>query len=220
VTDGRGTPGRVSNDVYVATRRQLRGIAESLIAGPQYRAAGTILLAVRPAGFTGTALTVEVQGGDLVWAQGRVTLAGPVSALAAAIGLQVGPPEGAYAITDALADDAVLAIDAAAADEVYRGLYAGGQALVAFAPDEHPVLWPEHFDVAVTLDEVNYGVSPGDSYHERPYAYVGPRDMSGPRTGEFWNAPFGAARALDLNQSEADVTEAIVDFLGQGRSLV
>jgi hypothetical protein len=32
---------------YVATRRQLRGIAESLVAGPQHRAAGTIRLAVR-----------------------------------------------------------------------------------------------------------------------------------------------------------------------------
>jgi hypothetical protein len=25
------------------------------------------------------------------------------------------------------------------------------------------VLWPEHFDVGITVDEVNYGVSPGDS---------------------------------------------------------
>jgi hypothetical protein len=30
--------------VYVDTRRQLRGVAESLIAGPQYRASGTIRL--------------------------------------------------------------------------------------------------------------------------------------------------------------------------------
>jgi len=33
--------------IYVATHRQLRGIAESLIAGPQYRRAGTIRLALR-----------------------------------------------------------------------------------------------------------------------------------------------------------------------------
>jgi hypothetical protein len=55
------------------------------------------------------------------------------------------------------------------------------------------VLWPEHFDVAVTLDEVNYGVSLGDGYLPEPYAYVGPWQ---PRTGEFWNAPFGAAKPL------------------------
>jgi hypothetical protein len=40
------------DDAFVATRRQLRGVAESLIAGPQYRASGTIRLAVRPDGFT------------------------------------------------------------------------------------------------------------------------------------------------------------------------
>ena len=37
-----------------------------------------------------------------------------------------------------------------------------------------PVLWPEHFDLAIDVDEVNYGVSPGDGYHGAPYAYVGP----------------------------------------------
>ena len=35
------------------TRRQLRGLAESLIGGPQYRSSGTIRLAVRPDGFLG-----------------------------------------------------------------------------------------------------------------------------------------------------------------------
>jgi hypothetical protein len=208
----------VANEVYVATRRQLRGIAESLIAGPQYRATGTIRLAVRPAGFTGTTLTVEVQGTDLVWPEGRAALAGPLSALAAATGLQAGPPDGAYAIADPLAEDTDLALDAGAAGEVYRSLYAGGQALVAFAPEEHPVLWPEHFDVAVTVDEVNYGVSPGDSYLERPYAYVGPWNFTPARTGDFWNAPFGAVKALDLVLAEAELTNGIVDFFAHGRS--
>ena len=44
------------DEVYVDTRRQLRGVAESLIAGPQYRTAGTIRLAVRPGGFAGVAI--------------------------------------------------------------------------------------------------------------------------------------------------------------------
>ena len=43
------------DEVYLDTRRQLRGVAESLIAGPQYRASGTIRLAVRPDGFAGPA---------------------------------------------------------------------------------------------------------------------------------------------------------------------
>ena len=58
------------DEVFVATRRQLRGVAESLIAGPQYRASDTIRLAVRPAGFTGVVLPVSVQGMELRWQQG------------------------------------------------------------------------------------------------------------------------------------------------------
>jgi hypothetical protein len=86
----------------------------------------------------------------------------------------------------------------------------GHQALRAFAPTSEPVLWPEHFDVAITVDEVNYGVSPGDGYLERPYAYVGPHQ---PRTGDFWNAPFGAARPLE----ELPDASALVAFFGRGR---
>jgi hypothetical protein len=63
------------DDVYVATRRQLRGVAESLIAGPQYRASGTIRLAVRPDGFTGVAIAIAVHGTDLVLPNDSVPLA-------------------------------------------------------------------------------------------------------------------------------------------------
>jgi hypothetical protein len=63
-----------------------------------------------------------------------------------------------------------------------------------FAPSEEPILWPEHFDLGIALDEVNYGVSPGDNGHPLPYAYVGPWT---PREGEFWNASFGAVRTAE-----------------------
>ena len=69
------------DDVYVDTRRQLRGVAESLIAGPQYRASGTIRLAVRPDGFTGVTLPIAVHGTELVFPNGSVALDGPVSAI-------------------------------------------------------------------------------------------------------------------------------------------
>ena len=91
-----------------------------------------------------------------------------------ATGLDVGPPDGVYEIVDPLSADTVLDIDADAAELVHRSLYAGGFALKSALPEQHPVLWPEHFDVAVTEDEVNYGVSPGDDFHPLPYAYVGP----------------------------------------------
>ncbi|CAN5445747.1 hypothetical protein BH09ACT8_BH09ACT8_01120 [soil metagenome] len=207
----------MTDDPYSATCRQLRGIAESLLAGPQYRATGTIRLAVRPAGFVGTALAIEVQGTDFTWPQGRVALSGPLPALEEATGLTFGPPEGVYTVVDPLPADVVLDLDAAAANDVYRSLYAGGQALVAFAPEEHPVLWPEHFDVSVAVGEVNYGVSPGDSFYDRPYAYVGPWQ---PRSGEFWNAPFGAARPLDLALSEEELSEGVIAYFERGRELV
>jgi hypothetical protein len=74
------------------------------------------------------------------------------------------------------------------------------------------VLWPEHFDVSITVDEVNYGVSPGDGYLGEPYAYVGPYT---PRSGAFWNAPFGAARPL----ATLGELEAVVEFFTEGRTL-
>jgi hypothetical protein len=199
---------------FVATRRQLRGIAESLIAGPQHRAAGTIRLAVRLDGFVGVALALGVHGTDLTWQNGGAPLAGSPGALAAAAGVDYGPPEGVYEIVDPLAADAVLDIDPNAAELIHRSLYAGGYALKQALPESHPVLWPEHFDVAVTEDEVNYGVSAGDSFHDTPYAYVGPWAA---RTGSFWNAPFGALLALDPAHDVDQLADDVVDFYRQAQ---
>ena len=198
-------------DALVATRRQLHGIAESFLAGPQYRATGTIRLVVRQDGFSDTTLAISVHGTTLVWPGGSAPLAGRVSALAHASGLDVGPPEGVYTSSATLDPEAVLDVDPAAADAIYRCLYAGGFAINAVLPHGNPVLWPEHFDVAASADEVNYGVSAGDDFHPLPYAYVGPWDFAtSPRTGAMWNAPFGAVRDLDVNADldtlAADVT--------------
>lgn len=201
-------------EVYVDTRRQLRGVAESLVAGPQHRAAGTIRLAVRPDGFTAVSVALAVHGSDLVFQNGSVRLAGPAAQIAEAAGIDFGPPEGVYDIVDPLAPDADLSIDPAAAAWLYRSHYAGGHALKNVLPECHPVLWPEHFDVAATKDEVNYGVSAGDEYHPTPYAYVGPWRQ---RTGAFWNAPFGALLALDSTLDVDALTARIVDFFEHGR---
>jgi hypothetical protein len=203
-----------STTVYVTTRRQLRGVAESLIAGPQYRAAGTIRLAVRADGFTGVAVPLSVRGDQFVWGPDGVRLAGPLSDIAEAAGVQAGPPDGVYDIVDALPPDVALDIDHNSAELLYRSLYAGGFALERVLPGRHPVLWPEHFDVAVTADEVNYGVSAGDAYHELPYAYVGPWQ---PRTGEFWNAPFGSVHSLDTNLDVDGLAASVADFFNRGQ---
>jgi len=199
--------------VVVTTRRQLHAVAENFLAGPQYRASGTIRLAVRLDGFSATTLAIAVHGTTLTWPGGDAPLAGPVSALAAASGLDVGPPVGVYDSAAALDSDAVLSLDAEAADAIYRCLYAGGFAINAVLPEGHPVLWPEHFDVAASAAEVNYGVSAGDDFHELPYAYVGPWDFAtAPRTGPLWNAPFGAVHDLDLAADVDALAADVTDF--------
>ena len=196
-------------DAYRGTRRQLHGVAEMLIAGPQHRRHGTIRLVVTSSGFRGVVLPIAVEGTELVWSHRRAELAGALDLLAAAAGVDLGAPVGVYHSAAPLSADAVLDLDAQAAARIHHSLRIGAQALKAFADGPQPVLWPEHFDVAVTVDGTNYGVSLGDSYHQRPYAYVGP-----PRrpTGRFWNAPFGAARALQ----PGDDVDAIVDCFAQG----
>ena len=67
------------------------------------------------------------------------------------------------------------------------------------------MLWPEHFDVAIRVEGVNYGVSPGDGYLGEPYAYVGVDPVP---SDPFWNAPFGAARPL----ADLPGVDAVVAF--------
>ncbi len=204
----------------IATRCQLHAIAENLIAGPQYRAAGTIRLAVRPDGFTGTALPVSVQGTRLVWPDGSVPLAGPAGAIAAAAGLQIGPPPAeVYRPIAPLTPDTVLDLDPGAAQAIYRSLYAGGTAVAEVLSHGHPVLWPEHFDVGAEERQINYGVSAGDDEHPLPYAYVAPWGYrTDPRTGTIWNASFGALFPIDTDADVETITGAIADFFRQVQS--
>ena len=203
-----------ASDIIIAARRQLHGVAESLVAGPQYRSTGTIRLAVRPDGFAATAVSIEVHGTTLSWPDGSAELAGPVRTLVAASGLDFGPPpEDIYHCVAPLGLDTVLDIDAGAADVLYRSLYAGGFAIKTVLPEAHPVLWPEHLDVAATDEEVNYGVSAGDDSHPLPYAYVGPWDFAAnPRPGAVWNASFGALHPLNLDADVDALATQIADF--------
>lgn len=202
----------MDDTVPAATRRSLHGVAELVIAGSQYRTSGTIRLTVTPGGFGGVASGLRVEGNDLVGPTGRWPLSGTYRELAAAAGVEPGAP-GLYADGSGVDPDDTVEVDPATAALLAGWLARGDAALRAFAPDVEPVLWPEHFDVAIALDEVNYGVSPGDGGHPAPYAYVGPWT---PPTGEFWNAPFGALRPAD----ELPDADAIQSFFDRGRALV
>jgi hypothetical protein len=147
----------------------------------------------------------------LVWPNGRAPLTGRIANLAAAAGLDAEPPAGVYDSAKPLGDRAVFDLDSDSAARVHHSVGVGNDALISFAKQQ-PVRWSEHFDVAVTVDEVNYGVSTGDSYHPLPYAYVGPWT---PRTAPFWNAPFGTLLPLQFG----DNPERLIAFYTQGKEL-
>jgi hypothetical protein len=153
---------------------------------------------------------VRLSRRELVAGTTRVAVDGLIyAAAAAALDLTAHPLDAVYHDGPHVSPDELVTLDQVHVQVVEDALARGDAALRTFSPSTEPILWPEHFDIAITLDEVNYGVSPGDAFHERPYAYVGPH---GPRSGAFWNAPFGAARSLD---DFSDVS-SVVEFFRDG----
>jgi hypothetical protein len=189
-------------------------VAELVLAGPQYRRGGGIKLRVVPGGFATTReIDLRVVGIDLVLHDGSVAINGHTCAeLAKAAGLDVGEPQNLYHDGSHVEPNEVLDLDDDAAEELARAYETGEAALRRLSPDETPVLWPEHFDNAIRVDDVNYGVSPGDAYSSVPYAYVGP-DMHGDQL--YWNAPFGAARPM----ADLAHVDDVLAFFTEGRDL-
>jgi hypothetical protein len=185
-------------------------VAELLLAGPQYRQHDTIRLAVAPGGIRGVKLPVAVEGTDLVWDGGRTALTGTIRQIGDVADIDACAPEGLYEDGSGTDLDEPLEIDASAAATLWDWFGVGDQALRSFDGEETPVLWPEHFDLGISVDEVNYGISPGDANQAEPYAYVGPWTA---RSGTFWNAPFGAIRLM----SEAPSVEDLTVFFDEGR---
>jgi len=194
----------------IRTRDSLHGVAELLLAGPQYAASHDIRLRPVPGGFaTVGAPDLRVEGDALVTAGGSYRLTGTYRSVATAAGIEPRTLDDVYSGGLGIGPDDLLAVDAEQAKVIAEGFAWGDEALKRFAPDADRVLWPEHFDLGSTVGEVNYGMSPGDSQLAEPYAYVGPWT---PRRGEFWNFPFGAARPL---HELADVA-AVVAFFEEG----
>ena len=180
----------------VATRLALHALAEHVISPLRVQATGNeIALEARPGGFGTPELPdggwVGVSGTDVVRADGAREPISSLRAAAAFIGL-----EGAQELSDE-----PLAVDADAAALLAKVWADGTRDLEAFAPEAQLHLWPEHFDVAIELGEVTYGVSPGDEHHAEPYAYVAP--WSAPAPGDLWNATgFTGAEAPAADAAE------------------
>jgi len=199
---------------FVSTRQALHAVAELLLAGPAYVSDADIRLRATTGGFgVWRQPGPRVDGTDLVIGDRRIALVGTIASVA----------EAAEVTPRALAERLCR-----------RGRYAGGRTVAGvrgrrrraghrLRPRQQGTpglrarrggsLWPEHFDIGISVaaEEVNYGISPGDSFIATPYAYVGPWQVP---PGAFWTESFGAARPL----SELTEVSAIVAFFRDGRA--
>lgn len=224
-----------------STRHVMHGIAEHLLAAHQRRVTGSIRLQVRDGALSTADLPTSPDHPDYPDHSGRpanpvgrlelrsgylvrhpeglvVPVRGTFAELAGELGVEFGMPDPPYRPASGCGPDTPACLDPAATALIEDAWRIGHRALRRLS-GQQPVVWPEHLDVAITLDQVNYGVSPGDSYLEQPYAYVGPHT---PRAGDFWNSPFGAARTLtELAswQGPGDGADAVLAFFGQGQAL-
>jgi hypothetical protein len=199
------------------TREAAHALAEHVLCTVRYAAVGRIGLTPVPDGIVTPTFddrVVGLRGLDLVDAGPGVERRTPVTTLRAAgqfFGVEpVAPPLWTPSTTPDL--DAPLDIDAdgAAVLAAWFALVAG--ALTQVDPTAAQTLWPEHFDLAITVGEVTYGGSPGDAEHPEPYLYVLPPagfERGDPR---FWNEPFGASlphhRIAGREDADAFFTEA------------
>jgi len=209
----------------VATRHSLHAVAEHLLAGDLHRRTGKIGLRVTPGGFGQPEILgpegrrrMRVDGSSLVVLSDDSERWHPLTTgaeLAAFAGSELGPASGTYQPETAFDPTTQLDVDPGAADlladwfdlversleQVRRDHSTAGPSIVQ--------LWPEHFDVACVIGEVNLGGSPGDDDHPEPYLYVGPW---APRTGPFWNETWGAS----LTWREVSDVESAVEFMETG----
>jgi hypothetical protein len=209
------------------TRRSLHTVAEHVLAAALQQSTGRIGLRATPGGF-GTPVfdgprgrtRLRVEGADLAVEHGADVARVPLTTVGAAAelaGIEPGAPADVYTPSTELAPDQPLDLDPAAAARLAAFFATVDRALEALvdrhAPNgEQAQLWPEHFDLAVTIDEVNHGGSPGDDEHPLPYLYVGPWDL--PSDGDpFWNEPFGAS----LTAGEDLTVEQALAFFEDGR---
>src|SRR5204862_4929789 len=157
---------------------------------------------------------VRVDGAELVHAIGGEERRAPLTTLADARRLvdELVPPG------DAL-DGAALGVDRAAAGTL-AGWYAFAAAVLGDLGGA-PILWPEHFDIAIDLGDeparATYGFSPGDEHHAEPYAYVAPWSEV---DGELWQATGfrGAELAYAELLAAPDPRAAALDFFNSRRA--
>jgi len=214
---------------YSAARESLHRLAEHVVSPARYAVTGKIGLRQSPGGFATPPFgdTDRVVAVDLdhivVTDHGEVRRA-PITTIADAarfVGITPGAPSAVYTPSTPLEPDAPLSVDLDAVEILAMWHELTNVALRAFAEsiaEDEPTeaqLWPEHFDLAMSADRINYGGSPGDEYIDVPYLYVGPFEGRPSEPDAFWNQPFGAAMGFD----EIATIQDAFEFFRKGRKL-
>ncbi len=199
-----------------ATREGWHRVAEHVLAAAQYADTGEISLRPFPGGFqtvhslrggrhlsiVNTQLVVTDNAGV------HTTALTTIGEVARFVGITPGMPDSAYPPATPLEPDAPLNLDPQSALVLADWYELADTALDRLVSDldvpaQTPILWPEHFDIGITIGSVNYGASPGDEHIDEPYLYVGPHGGP-PARDDFWNAVFGAATTIDKIASTDD----------------
>jgi hypothetical protein len=219
----------VPSDALIATRRSLHQVAEHVLSAARKRATGQIALVPGEGGVRTPPLpdgrVIALLDGDIAVIDDKGVRRAPLTTPRAAaefVGTEPGFPWTKHPPGTESMPDAPLVVDLDAA-ELLAGWFALGESAlrelaITLAPGAAPApqIYPEHFDLAITIAEVNYGASPGDDAIAAPYLYVGP--FAGPPAGDeqFWNAPFGAYTTI----SEVGTAAAAVAFFFRGHELL
>jgi hypothetical protein len=200
---------------FMSTRAAVHSLAEQVLCAARYAAVQRIGLLPGADGivtppFDGR--VVGVRGVEIVDVR-DVERRAPITTLRAAgefFGVvPASPPLWTPATNADL--DAMLDVAADGVAELAAWFGVVGDALETVHPGSTATLWPEHFDLAVTVDGATYGGSPGDHLHPEPYLYVTPPGVRAP-DGGFWNETFGASlpypQVTDAADAVAFFTEA------------
>jgi hypothetical protein len=212
---------------FQQTRRGLHALAEQVLAPARYREEHRIGLVAAPGGiatppFGPKQKIVGIRGAEIyVTEDGRERHAEATTLGAAArfVGIDAGVPEALWTPVTERSLNAPLKLQADVVEALSDWYELVGAAITELSEsigDEvaPPQLWPEHFDLATSANEVNLGGSAGDTFCEMPYLYVGP--WRHPLNNDaFWNAPFGAAMPI----SEVTSVDTAVAFFRAGYDL-
>ena len=217
---------------FAATREALRAVACYAIAPARRARTGRIGLRSTGDGF-GTppfddGRRFVVRGDRLARDRGDEIAITTVRAACGFLGVEPSPDPGVGHDLPPFDPDGALAVDSTASFALGTW-YAFGQAVldrlragagIDVGRISEAQLWPEHFDLAVTVEPylggpVNVGFSPGDRFDGRPYVYVGPHDAAR-LDSPFWNAPFGAFLPYGDLVATPDPVARALRFVGEG----